>query len=564
MVSREKRRLSLLLYSITAFVALAILLRIFWVAIITGNPAGEYSDPQVSTRIVRGTITDTNGRLLAMETPYYACALLLRQVPDLQATAQTLGPILSVDPQTIVQEASRNSLYFLVKRRLDESEHGQVSALIQEKKLPGVILEKRYGRLFPQHFHAAQVVGFTNTENRGIEGLELAYEQLLSPYPVVGTSISYGNTIALTLDLDLQYLLDTQAVAIDREHYPDSVVGIIMGADTGKILAATTFPWYDPNRYQESEPEQRQNRVVTSMYEPGSVFKIFSLAAELAAGQADFDQPFHCDGSYTFTMPNGSETTINCVSPHGTITPETMLKYSCNGAVAHWALQTDDVLFRKTITDLGFGSVWKTGMPGTIGGLVSRVETWSGRTKATMSFGQELGVTALQLATAATAIANQGTLLHPYIVESVVDHAGTTLHKGEPTVANTQVFDARVADTILSGMVEATRRGGTATRTAVEGVLVAAKTGTAQIADPTTGAYGTDTFLASTLAIVPADNPKYIIYIGVANPTGATIWGSNIAAPAIGSIIADMVRQGKLVSDSMERIMLPVGVPLPE
>lgn len=564
MVSREKRRLSLLLYSITAIVALTILLRIFWVAVITGNTAGDYSDPQVSTRIVRGTITDTNGRLLAMETPYYACALLLRQVPDLQATARILGPLLSVDPQTIVQEASENSLYYLVKRRLGDTEYEQVSALIQDKKLPGVILEKRYGRLFPQHFHAAQVVGFTNTENRGIEGLELAYEQLLSPYPEIGTSLSYGNTIALTLDLDLQYLLDTQVVAIDREHYPDSIVGIIMGADTGEILAATTFPWYDPNLYQESEPEQRQNRVVTSMYEPGSVFKIFSLAAELAAGQADFAQPFHCDGSYTFTMPNGSETTINCVSPHGTITPETMLKYSCNGAVAHWALQTDDELFRKTITDLGFGSVWKTGMPGTIGGLVSRVDAWSGRTKATMSFGQELGVTALQLATAATAIANQGTLMSPYIVESIVDHTGTLLHKGEPTVANTNVFDAKVASTILSGMVEATRAGGTATRTAVEGVLVAAKTGTAQIADPTTGSYGADTFLASTLAIVPADNPKYIIYIGVANPTGATIWGSNIAAPAIGSIIADMVRQGKLVSDSMEHIKLPAGVPLPE
>lgn len=564
MVSREKRRLSLLLYSITTIVALAILLRIFWVAIITGNTDGNYSDPQVSTRIVRGTITDTKGRLLAMETPYYACAVLLRQVPDLQATAQTLGPLLSVDPQTIVREASKNTHYYLVKRKLDDSEYAQVSALIQDKKLPGVILEKRYGRLFPQHFHAAQVVGFTNTENRGIEGIELAYEQLLSPYPEIGTSISYGNTIALTLDLDLQYLLDTQVVAIDREHYPDSIVGIIMGADTGEILAATTFPWYDPNRYQESEPEQRQNRIVTSMYEPGSVFKIFSLAAELEAGQADFTEVFYCDGSYTFVMPNGSETTINCVSAHGPITPETTLKYSCNGAVAHWALQTDDELFRKTITNLGFGSIWETGMPGTIGGLVSNVEAWSGRTKATMSFGQELGVTALQLATAATAIANQGTLLHPYIVESIVDHTGTELHRGEPRVANPHVFDAKVAGTILSGMVEATQQGGTATRTAVEGVLVAAKTGTAQIADPTTGSYAADTFLASTLAIVPADKPKYIIYIGVANPTGATIWGSNIAAPAIGSIIADMVRQGKLVSDSMEHINLPVGVPLPQ
>lgn len=558
MVSSEKRGIHRFLLILTAMAALGVLVRIIWIA--TASPeygTPEYRDPEVSSQVVRGTVTDRNGRIIAIETPYHACALLLRDVVDLERTAGIIAPALSLEAGTIIEEARDRSTYLLVKRRLTDTEYDDLSRLVQEYGLKGVVLEKRYGRTYPQMFHGAQTIGFTNTENRGIEGLELACESLLSPYPELKKGITYGRDITLTLDLDLQYLLDAQAVEIDRLHHPDNIVGIIMGAKTGEILASTTFPWYDPNAYSDSEPLQRQNRVITSMFEPGSVFKVFTLAAELEAGQADFDEPFYCDGRYTFTMPNGSEATINCVEAHGQITPETMIKYSCNGAAAHWALQTDDGLFRKTLTDLGFGSVWDIGLPGEIPGVVSDIDSWSGRTKATMAFGQEIGVTALQIATAATAIANEGNLMKPFLVKSVTTHEGKTVASYEPEIAFPTVFSKQTAQTVLNGMEAATQKGGTATRTAVEGIPVAAKTGTAQIADPRTGRYLPDSFLASTLAIVPADDPQYIIYIGVTNPKGSTIWGSNIAAPAIGSVIADMARQGKLFSERMERITIP-------
>jgi cell division protein FtsI (penicillin-binding protein 3) len=499
---------------------------------------------------------DKHGTILAIETPYYSCALLLREVGDLTTTAKVIAPILSLDAQNIIEEASRRSIYYLVKRRLSLTEYEQLTAVVKASDLEGVLLEKRYGRSFPQHYHGAQVIGFTNTENRGIEGLELAYETYLLPYPEIGKTISYGAQIATTLDMDLQYLLDDQVVTIDRTHYPDSIVGIVMGAKTGEILAATTFPWYDPNSYQLSEVEQRQNKVVTSMYEPGSVFKVFSLAAELQADQADLEEPFYCDGSYTFTMPNGNETTIQCVSAHGSVEPETMIKYSCNGAVAHWALQTDSEDFRNTLMDFGFGTAWDAGMPGSIAGLVSEVENWSGRSKATISFGQEIAVTPLQIATAATALANDGNVIKPYIIGSIVDQSGGKIMENQPTIARRNVIKPEVINRILTGMELATQEGGTATKAAVSGVRVGAKTGTAQVADPVTGTYDQDNFMASTLALVPIQDPQYIIYIGVLNPKGSTIWGSNIAAPAIGSIIADMVRLGRLKSSDMERVTL--------
>ena len=557
MVSREKHGIHRFFFFLTAVFAILLLGRI--TLLIFNNTADtvtSYRDPIVSQQVVRGTITDRNGRILAMETPYFACAILLKEIDDLEKTASILGRTLGMTTEEVVSLTEGKTSYALVKRRLSDSQYGAIKELIGKKELDGVVLEKRYGRMYPQQFHAAQTIGFTNTENQGLEGLELAFDKELSPYPLLSESTTYGADIQLTLDMDLQFLLDTQAVEIDNLHHGDYVLGLIMGAKTGEILAATTFPWYDPNTYSLSTPQQRQNRLITYMYEPGSVFKIFSLAAEIAATEADFTEPFICDGSYTFTMEGGKTTTINCVSPHGTVTPSTMIAKSCNGAVAHWALQTSDQVFHDLLQKMGFGTVWDIGLKGSIGGLFPKVENWSGRTKATLAFGQELGVTALQMATAATVFTNEGSLLQPTLIRSITTHEGVLLYQSKPTVVTEGILSADTAKEIVSYMVQATQAGGTAIHTAVTGLSVASKTGTAQILDPKTNSYLEGTFLASTLSIVPAEDPKYIIYIAVANPKGATIWGSNIAAPAIRSIIQDMVRQGKLQSSSQQTITL--------
>ncbi len=557
MVSREKRGIHRFFYILTSVIALVILVRIVTI-LFGGNTVVEkaYRNPVVSPQVVRGTITDRNGYILAIETPYYSLALMLREVRDLDSVATALAPAIGMTYDEIIARTTGRTNYTLVKRRLTSAEYTQVQEIMARERLRGVVLEKRFGRTYPQQFHAAQIIGFTNTENIGIEGLELAYERILSPYPLLSPQTTYGANIQLTLDMDLQFLLDNQAVEIDRLHHPDHMVGIILDALSGDILAATTFPWYDPNQYNLSLVEQRQNRIITYMYEPGSVFKIFSLAAEMQAGQADLTEPFFCDGSYTFTLPGGSTTTINCVSAHGSVTPHEMIAKSCNGAAAYWALQTDNQIFHTLLTKMGFGRALNIGLQGSINGRLPSVASWSGRTKATLAFGQELGVTALQMATAATMFTNGGSILKPNLIKSITDHKGNILENSSVEIAEKNVIDASIAKEIISYMVGATQSGGTATRTAVQGVQVASKTGTSQILDPLTNTYKEGTFLASTLSIVPADDPKYIIYIAAANPKGSTIWGSNIAAPAIKSIIEDMVRQGKLHSNLIKTIRL--------
>ncbi len=510
-----------------------------------------YQNPQVASRVVRGTIYDREGRILAIERPYYNCALLLKEVKELQSVATALGQILSLSPNSIVEGASKNTTYYLVKSKLSPTEVAQVESL----KLKGVILEKEYGRFYPQHYHAANLLGFTNRENVGLEGLELSLNSLLLPHPRLGEEVTMGSDLYLTIDLDLQYLLDQQAVEIDALHHPDEISAIIMEAKTGAILALTNFPWYDPNQFANSTPAMRQNRVVSNLFEPGSVFKIFSLAAILEADQASLDQPFYCDGTYTYTTASGSQVVVNCTSPHGVVDPRGMLKYSCNGAVAHWALESDSTLFRDSLAAMGFNTRWELPLPGISRGNLKEVEAFSGRSKPTIAFGQEVGVNALQLVTAATALATGGDLYAPYLVERVVADDGSVTET-KPQIAVKGVISEETAKVVLEGMQEATQRGGTATLSAIRGVEVASKTGTAQIIDGESGTYAANAFLASTLSIFPADNPTYIIFIGVKNPKGSTIWGANIASPAIASIIESMVSQGKIASSESERVTL--------
>ncbi|MFA5513405.1 MAG: penicillin-binding protein 2 [Sphaerochaetaceae bacterium] len=551
MVSREKHTYYILLPLITAIIGLIIFSYLLYLTLFSKSQKEKYENPVVASRVLRGTIYDRNGKIIAIETPYYSCALLLRETQDLNKSAQIIGSIVNLDPAFIVREASKNQLYYQVKRRLSYQEHEQLKNI----NLKGMVLEKRYGRSYPQHYHGGQVVGFTDGENQGIEGLERVLNSYLSPYPNLNESITYGSDVYLTLDLDLQYLLDQEVINIDKEHKTETIVALILDAKTGEILASSSFPFFDPNYFNQSSVDTYQNRVISTMYEPGSVFKVFSLGAVLSNGNNNNLQDFYCDGSYTFSMGN-TDATINCVSAHGLVDFEKMLAVSCNGAVAHWALNTNDKQFYSVLSSFGFGKKVQNELSGESSGILKHYDSWSARSKSTIAFGQEVGVTALQIASGATVFANEGDLLHPYIIKEIRDSNGNTVLKNERKVAFENVLENSVVQTVLDGMHKATLAGGTAIYSSVEGLNVASKTGTAQIADLNAPGYSGFKFLASTLSLVPYENPKYVIYMGALNPSGSTIWGSNITSPAIGSLIANMIRQGKLQSQLSEIIVL--------
>ncbi|MCF7943104.1 MAG: penicillin-binding protein 2 [Spirochaetia bacterium] len=520
------------------------------------SPVNGYTAPLIASRVVRGSIYDRNGTILALEIPYYTCAVMLKSVESLEKTAETLSPILFMTKSDILRKMEGKTTYAMIKQRMSRDEMESLQAEISEGLLPGVIIEKRYGRFYPQGHHASQLIGFTGIDNIGLEGLEYYFNDTLSPLPQPDEEITTGNDIYLTIDMRIQFFTDRQVELIAEEHDPDSISALVMNSDTGEILAWASYPWYDINRYSSTVPEERINRPAVSMYEPGSVFKIYSLAAILDLGEAQTDEYFICDGSYSFTMPNGKQSVISCVAPHGTVGPREILKYSCNGAIAHYALQTDAENFYRKLLDFGFTSSFNLPVPGETAGYLAAPENWSGRTLPTIAFGQEIGVSALQMAAAATPFDNGGVLLQPSVISRIASPEGKILESFRKNEIR-QVIGADTAEAVLEMMTAATEPGGTAVHAQAEDVATAAKTGTAQILDPGTRTYSASHVLASCIALLPASDPEFIIYITVDNPKSGQLYGSTVAAPAVGQIAEDLVSAGLAASSRTNFLVIP-------
>ncbi|NCC88887.1 MAG: penicillin-binding protein 2 [Spirochaetia bacterium] len=530
-----------------------ILVRLAFLTLQDQSQSKTYTNPQVASKVVRGTIYDRNHRILAIQTPYWGVYFHLNYIKDLQVVSELVAPYVQMSPQQVQDKAKQYTTYAQIKARIDEDQVPALLATLEKHKLTKeVTVEKRLGRTYPALFHASQTLGFINSEQEGIEGVELSQEHYLNPYPEVGQGeVTYGEDITLTLDLDIQYALDVQLQFIADEHNPDYAMALVLDATNGDILGMSSYPWYDVNSLSTSTAVQRKNHAANLLFEPGSVFKLFSLATVLEAGQANVTEPFLCDGSYTFST-GSSNVTINCTAPHGLIDPKTMIAKSCNGAIVHWAMQTDADLFYETLTKLGFNSSYDIGLPCRPRAQIAEPSTWSGRSQATISFGQEMLASALHLAAAATALTQEGELLQPHLILSRSDAVtAEKTYQRERTVL-AKVFSGEVAKTVRAGMQQATEEGGTGVKAVVEGVDVGIKTGTAQLLNPETNTYEDGTVLASSLAMVPIDNPRYIIYFGAGNPKGNTIWGSNIAGPAIANVVKALLSQGKLVAKDTE------------
>jgi cell division protein FtsI (penicillin-binding protein 3) len=535
-------------------VLIALILGIFFIRLailmIFDQPKAKiYHDPEVAENVVRGTVYDRNGRILAIERPYWGVYLHLNMIDDMNLVSEVIAPYVQMSPSEIQLKAEQYTTYAQIKKEIDDRQVEPLRTTLREHGLQNQVnVEKRVGRTYPAQFHASQTIGFTNREMEGIEGIELTQESYLQPYPEIGKQgTTYGEDVTLTLDMDIQYALDVQLQQIADEFAPDYAMAMILDARNGDILGISSFPWYDINALGSSEAEERRNNAVNHLYEPGSVFKLFSTASILQIGEAKTDEPFLCDGSYTFKA-GSSNVTINCSSAHGEVDVETMLAKSCNGAISHWALQTDAEAFYALLGQLGFTGSFDISLPSKAKAFIADPSQWSGRTLPTIAFGQELLVSALHLCAAATALSPSGELLAPHLILSRSSPVtGEKSYQRERTILS-QVFDPTVTERVREGMHRATLSGGTGTQAQVEGVNLGVKTGTAQLFNEETGSYEDGTILVSTLAMVPIDSPEYIIYVGAGNPKGASLYGSNVAAPAVAAIVRTLVSQGKLIT----------------
>ena len=560
----------------------------------------------------RGDIYDRNMNVLAMdigvETVYLDPHELKQAKEDLEDIARTLGKILDKDPQWILEQAGDlKQRYKQIASRVDEETAGLIRDYINENEIAGIHLEPNAMRTYPYGTLAAQVIGFTNASGTGSEGVEAAYNSFLegSAGKVITSKgnnemdmpFSYekylssrqGSSVILTLDTTVQACLEKQMeAAIARYDVQNGAFGLVMNAKTGEILAMATLGSYDPNNYLEitdgetvaelarlkleyqMEPEgsegyrngktayqealtaaqlkQWRNRVLSDGYEPGSTFKVLTMAAALDCGAIDLNTHFHCSGSEQIP---GRAQLLHCwrSQGHGAEQTPQALQNSCNIAFAHIALKLGGEKFYEYIEK--FGILEKTGidLAGESKGiffdkaLITDTDKWGTASLTSGSFGQTFKITPLQLVRAIASVVNGGNLMEPYIVSEVVDAGGNTVLKQEPTVTR-QTIRKETSDTMRT-LIQSVVEEGTAKNAQVAGFAIGGKTGTSEKIDvfDSSGQRVLDK-IVSFVGIAPMDDPEYIVLVALDTPsrsTGIYISGGVMAAPTVGAVMADIL-----------------------
>ena len=552
----------------------------------------------------RGTIYDRNGNVLAasssVENVFLDPLELSQNKVDVPALAKKLAAVLELDAGWIEEQAADTSLrYKVIKRRQAQEVCDKVREIIAEDKIIGVHLEPDSQRYYPYHDVAAQIIGFTNTENVGSEGLEAYYNDELqgTAGAVITTKGNYetqmlysyekyyqasdGDSIHLTLDTTVQYYLQKQMQdAVDRYDVLNGAFGIVMNCKTGEIVAMCTLGSYDPNDYQEiydedlrtqieelytkaeKQPEnstarteafnaynaavrdarlkQWRNRCVSDGYEPGSTFKILTLAAALDSGAVTTADTFYCGGSEKI---EGREQILNCWNHagHGSETTAQALQKSCNIAFAHIGLRTGG----GTLYDYcrAFGLMEQTGidLPGEASGVfhtrerLANTASYGTSYLIATSFGQTIKPTPIQLVTAISAVVNGGYLLEPYVVSEIVDSEGNVVQQNARTVVR-QVISEETSATMRQ-IIESVVTEGTAKNGSVVGYRIGGKTGTADKGQ-------TGDVVVSFLCFAPADDPQVIMLITMDTPsraTGTYVSGGNMVAPTASTVMAEIL-----------------------
>ena len=494
----------------------------------TDSSTAVSSDPEVE----RGPILDRNGRLLAIQAELPTVTVWTPYVEDREKTAESLSQILNLPYEDILSSLGISNRDIIIKRTITPAEAEIIELLKQQGELPGVNLRRDVGRIYPEGNAASHVIGFAGTDNIGLEGIEFTLDSLLRPSSTDQSGHSYGSQIFLTLDIVIQHAVGEIADRLMEEHRPDSVMIIVMDANNGEILSYVSKPDYDPNNFADYDSDSRRNRPVQMSYEPGSAFKIFSLSSIMQLGGVTNSSRFNTSGGYQspqVTIP------ITDLGNYGTLSPEGIIQFSSNVGVAYASDTVDKRNFYQMLQQFGFGQITGIDLNGEERGLLAPVARWSNRSKPTISIGQEIGVTAMQMVQAATALANEGTMLRPQIIKRIVSPSGELIQEYQRQEVR-KVLRSEVAEQMLSYMQSASTGSGTGRRAFLDDISISVKTGTGEVFDPEERAYSDELFVASTLAIFPTTDPEFIIYLVIQHPRGQSFLGGVIAAPAVKEI----------------------------
>jgi cell division protein FtsI (penicillin-binding protein 3) len=476
----------------------------------------------------RGSILDRNGRVLALQTRLGNVSVWRPDIDNLDELVKELSPILEMGERDILVRIQNSASDFLyLKKNAEQSELQKIRAARSQKRLKGVSIEPVMGRIYPEKSLASQIIGFTGSGNTGLGGIEYSFERELA-----AKDGKNGNQVILTIDSNVQHILENIAGKALEENKAEAVMLIACDPRSGDILGAASLPNFDPNNIRDSTETERMDRTSIWAYEPGSVFKVFSIASMLEAEAIGGSTAFVCDGQYERVTNRGERIVIKCQGVHGRVTARDIIVYSCNAGAAYASERMRAEPFREALTAFGFGARTGAGTPGETTGFFQDLSLWSDRSKPTIAMGQEIAVSALQIVQAATAVANDGVLVPPRLAARVVSDDGQNIREYQSGLPR-RVLSPETARAMREYMVGGTEDIGIGRNARVSDIALAVKTGTAQIIDPKTRAYSEQDFIASCLALLPAEDPSLIIYMAIVRPRGDYYFGARIAAPAI-------------------------------
>lgn len=508
----------------------------------------------------RGEVRDRAGYLLAADMVEYDLSASPKIISNPQVTADRLHRLLDMPRDEILQKLTSTKPWVPIANNIPQS----AAETITSWDLVGLQLEPRTRRVYPEGDLGAHLVGFVNSNGDGFYGVEGYYNNMLKGKPglqagerspfgeliPLGTSHfippTSGATLYLTVDRAIQHVIERELENAVIQYGAQSGSVVVLNPRTGAILGMAGYPSYDPNHYSASNEQLFSNPVVSEQYEPGSVFKIITMAAGLDAGAVDPYGTIY-DAGY---IEVGGRIIYNWDRQgHGTVDMTDVLAKSLNVGVAQVAVTLGKDRFYTYLKRFGFGNLTEIDVenegPGTL--KTPKDATWHASDLGTNSFGQGIAVTPLQIASAVAAVANDGLLMKPYIVERIVDAERSLEVK--PTVVRRAISE-ETAHTLTGMLVEALMRANS--QALVPGYKVAGKTGTAQI--PVPGGYHPTLTLASFAGYLPADDPQLLVLVIIDRPVTSK-WGSQTAAPTFTRIAEQLVVMLNIPPDDVRLAM---------
>jgi cell division protein FtsI (penicillin-binding protein 3) len=497
----------------------------------------------------RGAIYDTRLKIQAVNISVDSIYAAPNEIPDKdkETYIRALMPILHVEYDYLKDRLYRKKSFIWLARKVSLAQSEDIKSL----NLKGIGFIKESKRCYPNGYLASQVIGFSGLDNVGLEGLELYYDQYLRGEPGWALYLrdahqkklglwekmvmpKDGYDVVLTIDEMIQYIAERELDKAFRKYHAKGASIIVMDPHTGAILALANRPTFDPNEREQINRDEIRNRALCDLFEPGSVFKVVTAAAALEEKKVSEENKFFCE--------NGAYRVANHIlhdhRPHGWLTFREVIEQSSNIGVAKVAqLLGNDTVYRY-IRLFGFGSKLEVDLPGEINGVIREPRFWSKLSIATIPMGQEVGVTALQLVSAISVIANGGHLMKPYIVREVRDKYGEIIKSYDPVIVH-EVISLDTAERlrkILTGVTEE----GTGKLANIEGINVAGKTGTAQKLEPN-GTYSHSKYVASFIGFVPAERPVIAIAVVVDEPR-PIYYGGVVAAPVFKNAASDILK----------------------